>query len=189
MVRWSSIVFLATVLLTALPAASFAADVIFQLFARERYVQEGDRDFCLDRDAEGSLVTRSSFTDELSCESAGYVWADEARRGRLGFGDLWRIRSLDYVFGTKECANYPPAQGGAYCCLRVSGIDFQEAERLVKPLRISDKNIEVEQTRYFVDFKTLPAILASDLISKGEGSVSWDNLRIYIVDKKTGESR
>ena len=88
MLRKLAISVIASTLLFGSAAPSFAADVIFVVFALHRTAQEGDRDLCIDHDASGKVVVHDGYIDEFDCEAAGHVWSDEARRGRLGFGDI-----------------------------------------------------------------------------------------------------
>ena len=102
-------------------------------------------------------------------------------------GDIIAIHPGDFDgWGTRECGNYPPSEGGIFACIRVTDISVSFAREYDMPV-MDEKDEMTAADRFYVDIPALPFAMRNTLLADGEYEMTWSELRPYVFDSVTGE--
>ena len=102
-------------------------------------------------------------------------------------GDPIIVKPDGWPWGIEE--KKPPAQGGKFVILKLSGVEPSLIEEYITHHQTMDKKQEIIIFRkYKFHLDTLPAGIISELNQKGFFETTWTLMKQYMIDKLTDKA-
>lgn len=170
-----------SILLMAVPAQ---AEVWLLIVATQRQALPGATTVCM----EDAVNPADSYTDQSSCEGAGFTWIDETYAGQHGRGDIIGVypgSRANTQFGKNVCYNRPPASGGSLICVKITDKDPADAKQYLVGY-LGATGAQIEEARFYVNWAAIPSGVQDFMWNNGWYQNDWLTLKPFIYDKSTG---